>query len=105
MKLYIKNGIIKKSEDIVIEKDTEGKPSQTFNPSEDMILSDGWTIYMLPLDIQYKERIVELIRSKYSIDDEFAIHRKRDINDEEFAEYNDYVESCKQIAYKEIYES
>ena len=43
----------------------------------------------------YEEYIVELIRKKYSINDEFAILRQRDDKPTEFYEYNTYVEKCK----------
>ena len=74
-----------------------------------MLLDNGWEIYEPPvvapisLETQYKQRIVELIRKKYSGDDEFAILRQRDTKTEEFNEYNEYVEECKRVAYNEIY--
>ena len=43
----------------------------------------------------YQERVVSRIREKYSVDDELAILRQRDIKPEEFAEYNAFVESIK----------
>ena len=55
------------------------------------------------MDEQYKIRIVELIREKYTMDDELAILRQRETKAEEFAAYNDYVEECKNSAKKEIY--
>lgn len=47
---------------------------------------------------EYKAKIVALIREKYDLDDECAILRQRDTKPEEFAEYNTYVEQCKQTA-------
>lgn len=44
---------------------------------------------------RYKQRVIELIREKYSQDDELAILRQRDTKPEEFAEYNNYIEECK----------
>ena len=46
----------------------------------------------------YEQRVVELIRLHYSVDDELAILRQRDIKTEEFEEYNSYCENCKTIA-------
>ena len=43
----------------------------------------------------YQERVVNRIREKYSVDDELAILRQRDIKTEEFAEYNAFVEEIK----------
>lgn len=51
--------------------------------------------------IPYEQIVVDKIREKYSIDDEFAILRQRDTKPEEFAEYNAYCEACKAEA-KEI---
>lgn len=45
--------------------------------------------------IEYENKIVALIRKKYSINQELAILRQRDTKPEEFAEYNKYVEQCK----------
>lgn len=46
----------------------------------------------------YEQRVVELIRLRYSVDDELAILRQRDTKTEEFEEYNAYCENCKTIA-------
>ena len=51
--------------------------------------------------IPYKERVIEQIRQKYSIDDELAILRQRDTKPEEFAEYNAFVEEIKATQRKE----
>ncbi len=47
------------------------------------------------LDIPYEQRVVDRIRSVYSIDDELAILRQRDTKPDEFAEYNAFVEQIK----------
>lgn len=44
---------------------------------------------------EYENRIVAEIRKKYNLNQELAILRQRDTKPEEFAEYNEYVESCK----------
>ena len=46
----------------------------------------------------YEEKVVSLIREKYSVDDELAIQRQRDTKPEEFQEYYNYCEECKEIA-------
>ena len=45
--------------------------------------------------LPYKERVVARIRARYSLDDEIAILRQRDIKPEEFEEYNRFVEQVK----------
>lgn len=56
---------------------------------------------------QYKERTVEYIREKYSVNQEFAILREYmtfgESCKEAFDEYSNYVESCKARAHAEIY--
>lgn len=44
MKRYIKEGIIKTRNQIVIHKDG----MNTYNPTEEMVLADGWVEYVLP---------------------------------------------------------
>ena len=46
--------------------------------------------------IEYENKIVTLIRKKYNINQELAILRQRDAKPLEFAEYNEYVEQCKE---------
>ena len=46
--------------------------------------------------IEYETKIVSLIRKKYNINQELAILRQRDTKPQEFAEYNEYVEQCKE---------
>ena len=45
--------------------------------------------------IPYEQRVVNRIRAVYSVDDELAILRQRDMKPEEFAEYNAFVEQIK----------
>ncbi len=101
--VYIKNGETREQRDIEIVKDGY----RTFNPSHEQIIDDGWEVYTppiveAPIEEQYKNRIVELIREKYSIDDELSIQRQRYTKVEEFEEYNAYAESCKQQAREEL---
>ena len=46
-------------------------------------------------EIPYKERVVNRIRERYSIDDEIAILRQKDTKFEEWVEYNSFVENIK----------
>ena len=48
----------------------------------------------------YSEKVVSLIREKYSLDEELAIQRQRDSKPQEFNEYYAYCEECK-AKYKE----
>lgn len=109
MERYIKNNEVKYLNEIIITIDN----SQIFNPSEELLKENGWTPYVPPApthviteiskEAQYKSRIVELIRKKYSIDDEIAILRQREEKHDEFVDYNEFVENCKRTAYNEIY--
>ena len=52
--------------------------------------------------IPYDEMVVSLIRERYSLDEELAIQRQRDTKPEEFKEYFDFCEECKQRAKEEM---
>ena len=54
-----------------------------------------------PQKLSYEQLVISKIREKYSIDQELAILRQRDIKPTEFAEYNSCVEQCKAEA-KEV---
>ena len=51
---------------------------------------------------EYENKVVALIRKKYSVNQELAILRQRDTKPLEFAEYNDYVEQCKEQVKNEL---
>ena len=51
---------------------------------------------------EYENKIVGLIRQKYNVNQELAILRQRDAKPEEFAEYNEYVEQCKEQVKNEL---
>lgn len=81
------------------------------NPTLEQVLADGWEEYTPPqppapqpyvpsYDELYKQRIVELVRGKYDIDDELAILRQRESKPEQFNEYNEFVEQCKVEAHE-----
>lgn len=46
--------------------------------------------------VPYKDRVVDRIRAIYSVDDEIAIIRQRDVKPEEFLAYNELVERIKE---------
>lgn len=70
-------------------------------PSEEDLAELGYEEYVAPVVEStpyvptYEERVVELIRERYSLDDELAILRQRDSKEEEFGEYFAYCEQCK----------
>lgn len=43
----------------------------------------------------YEQHVIDLIRQKYSLDEELAIQRQRDTKPIEFQQYFDYCEQCK----------
>lgn len=51
--------------------------------------------YIEYTEASYESLIVNAIRKRYSIDEELAILRQRDVKPEEFLDYNSYVEECK----------
>lgn len=77
-------------------------------PTDEQLISIGYEIREVeipepvPYIPTYEERVVELIRLRYSIDAELAILRQRDSKPEEFAEYNAYCEECKIQAKEEL---
>lgn len=77
-------------------------------PTDELLVEAGYEIREVeipeptPYQPTYEERVVELIRLRYSIDAELAIQRQRDSKPEEFAEYNAYCEECKQQAKEEV---
>ena len=50
------------------------------------------------ITIPYDEKVISLIRQKYSLDEELAIQRQRDTKPDEFSQYFAYCEECKQRA-------
>ena len=78
------------------------------NPTLEMFLQQGWQEYIPPTPPApqpyvptYEEHVVQKIRERYTIDDELAILRQRDVKQDEFAEYNDFCEQCKAEAKNE----
>lgn len=74
MKQYIKDGVIKDANRIVISKDG----MYTYNPTEEMILADGWVEYIPP--------VVEPKKSAYQITQEIVLeqyNQRTDIGNQE----------------------
>lgn len=108
MKRYIKEGVVRTRKTIVLKEEINGETYDVYLPSEEKILAAGWAPYESEVvepssEELYKVRIIDLIRERYSTDDEIALLRQRDSKPEEFAEYNTYVENCKAAAYNEVY--
>lgn len=105
--LYTNGKEIKTRNKIVIVKDGY----RYFNPSHELLIANGWQPYTPPTPSQpevtpeqmYKDRVIELVREEYSVDDELAILRQRDTKVDEFNAYNTFVEECKVKARREIY--
>ena len=78
---------------------------QIINPTEMQILADGWQEFVVPETVpyipSYEELVEQLIREKYSINQELAIQRQRDIKPSEFDDYFAYCEECKLKAKQE----
>lgn len=72
------------------------------NPNDEYIIRAGYIISEADVDdSDYEQRVVALIRQRYTIDQELAIQRQRDSKPEEFAAYNAYCEQCKAQAKRE----
>ena len=99
-KKYIKDGIISLlwvQDGKVYTTITMGDFTIT-NPTEEQFLSSGWEIYIEPTPEVILPTIEELtvgkLRERYSINQEFEVQRKRDIEPEAFQAYYTYVEEC-----------
>lgn len=77
-------------------------------PTDEIIIASGYEIREIqipeyvPHVPTYEQRVVQLIREKYTIDDELAILRQRDSKPEEFEDYNAYCEECKAKAKEQV---
>lgn len=77
-------------------------------PTDEQLISIGYEIKEVeipepvPYIPTYEERVVELIRLRYSIDDELRNIRMRDTDPDSFNEYYQYVEECKLQAKEEV---
>lgn len=79
---------------------------QIINPTKEQIFTDGWQEYIPapaePCVLTYEERVEQLIREKYNVNQELAIQRQRDTKPSEFEDYYVYCEACKAKAKNEI---
>lgn len=64
-------------------------PSQTLEDYEEVDTLPKFT------NEEYKAKVEEAVRQKYSLSDELSILRQRDTKSQEYAEYFAYVEQCK----------
>lgn len=77
-------------------------------PKDDILIAAGYEIREVvipeptPYIPTYEERVVELIRQRYTIDDELRNIRMRDTDPDTFNEYYQYVEECKLQAKEEV---
>lgn len=101
MKRYIKDNKVKFRNEIVICRNDV----QVINPTEEMIFFDGWQEFVAPEAEPYKptyeEYVEQLIRERYSLNQELAIQRQRETKVDEFNAYYEYCEECKTKAKEE----
>jgi hypothetical protein len=64
-----------------------------YRKQNNMIIQE-WEEYEEEL-LPYKERVINRIRERYSIDDEIAFLRQKDTKADEWKEYNSFVEAIK----------
>ena len=50
----------------------------------------------------YETLVIQRIRMRYSVNQELAVLRQRESKPDEFAEYNAYVEECKNAVKEEM---
>ena len=101
--LFIKDGQIRsfRVENGKIYTTIELDNLRITNPTLEQFKSIGWEEYIAPeppAPEPYLPTIEELveqkIRERYSLNQEFEVQRKRDVETEAFQAYYDYVESC-----------
>ena len=46
-------------------------------------------------EVPYEQKVIELIREKYTVDEELAIQRQKETKPNEFEIYFNYCEECK----------
>lgn len=78
--LYIKNGLIKTRKEIIIIKDD----FQIINPTEEMVLADGWELYVAPEPAPYQPSPREMLE-KYQTK---QFNERTDISDEDALEFS-----------------
>lgn len=93
------------STELIKEYPSGGKEHKTVLVTPAVEPKDAWDEYeniqvYIPyteaeLQEQYENYVNTLIREKYTLSQELAILRQRDTKPEEYAEYNEYCETCK----------
>lgn len=78
--LYTKNGVVKPRKKIIIIKDG----FQIINPTEEMILADGWELYVAPEPAPYQPSQMEMLE-KYQIK---QFNERTDVSDEDALEFS-----------------
>lgn len=103
MKQYTKNGEIKYAKNIVLKlTDEEGRRMQVFNPTEEMLLENGWEVYTPPTiepTPRKKSRfeiIEELVAKQYNA--------RTDIENNEALEYMAIIYGWEEYIDKELTE-
>lgn len=103
MKQYTKNGEIKYAKNIVLKlTDEEGRKMQVFNPTEEMLLENGWEVYTPPTiepTPRKKSRfeiIEELVAKQYNA--------RTDIENNEALEYMAIIYGWEEYIDKELTE-
>lgn len=98
-KIYYKDGVeVRKPKEVVLNGLT------VYSPSDSQIERAGYEIREIIVPVPepyiptYEEKVVMLIRERYSLDSELAIQRQRDSKPEEFQVYFNYCEECKRRA-------
>jgi len=67
-------------------------------PQEEIITEWEAETLLIPKPITYESVVEALIRTRYSISDEFGFLRQRESKPNEFEVYNLFIEDCKNIA-------
>lgn len=105
MKQYIKNGEIKYAKNIVLKiTNEEGKRMQVFNPTEEMILADGWEVYTPPT---IEPSTTPRKKSRFEIIEELVTkhyNARTDIDNNEALEYMAIIYEWKEYLDKELTE-
>ena len=77
---------------------TEINHRWVINPTIDDLYAAGWQDYTEPAPEPYLPTIEELVeqrlRERYTLNQEFEVQRKRDTEQQAFADYYTYVEEC-----------
>ena len=105
MKQYIKNGEVKYAKNIVLKiTNEEGKRMQVFNPTEEMILANGWEVYTPPA---IEPSTTPRKKSRFEIIEELVTKQynaRTDIENSEALEYMAIIYGWEEYLDKELTE-